>query len=121
MGWGNCGINRTTGQRMGYNFECKCHKRGCSEEINRGLGHVCGGMHEGGVLGCGYYFCSGHMEGSGRDETGRSVSLCLRCYEDYVEALEPEERAQEVGEDWKRETRRRFPMTPPPYTKEEEA
>lgn len=80
MGWATCGKNGTTGQLMGYAYPRKCHKRGCGEEIDRGLAYVCGGMHEGGELGCGYYFCEEHHSNVATEPCGLTVLLCDKCY-----------------------------------------
>lgn len=59
MGWGY-GHN-DEGREIGYNVEAKCDKPGCDKDIDRGLGYVCGGMHDGGDIGCGKYFCGNHL------------------------------------------------------------
>lgn len=62
MGWAYCGHDRY-GREIGYGIEATCDKRGCGKEINRGLGCVCGGMHNGDEGGCGRYFCDKHGGG----------------------------------------------------------
>jgi hypothetical protein len=81
MSWMFCGKNSRTGQWMGYGVSCKCHKRGCQEKIDRGLSYVCGGMHEGGEYGCGYYFCGSHLFMS---DYGL---LCDKCFESLEKAI----------------------------------
>lgn len=74
MGWGDCGVNSTTGEPMGYCHSGTCHHPDCNNIIDHGLAYVCGGMHEGGEDGCGYYFCSSHLYlGTGR------AQLCEQC------------------------------------------
>jgi hypothetical protein len=67
MGWGY-GRN-AEGREIGYSVSAKCDHRGCSKRIDRGLGYVCGGMHDGGERGCGRYFCGTH----------RDFELCRSC------------------------------------------
>lgn len=38
--------------KRGYSVECKCHKRGCKERIDRGMAFLC--------YSCGWYFCENH-------------------------------------------------------------
>jgi hypothetical protein len=51
----------SAGRDIGYGVPCICDHPGCGEEINRGLSHVCGDMHDGGERGCGLYFCEAHL------------------------------------------------------------
>ena len=56
MGYGYYEINRfdkNITMRRGYGVSCKCHKYGCKEEIDRGLGFLC--------YNCGWYYCGGHL------------------------------------------------------------
>lgn len=92
MAWGDCGVNQTTGEPMGYNHEGVCHFPGCDKEIDHGLSYVCGGMHEGGELGCGYYFCDDHHNNVVRENAGMYVLLCDKCYTE----LEASEEADKV-------------------------
>lgn len=84
MGWGYCGINSITGEEMGYAVTGKCSFSGCNTEIDHGLSYVCGGMHEGGVHGCGRYFCSKHLTQIW-DELIETVDsqVCDSCRADY--------------------------------------
>lgn len=85
MGWGY-GTNNE-GREVGYSVEATCDQDGCEVEIDRGLGYVCGGMHDAGFeVGCGRYFChNGHLVYTGVDDpdTGEDrspgVQLCLSC------------------------------------------
>jgi hypothetical protein len=71
MGWGYCGPIRaempdhTLREReVGYMIEGSCDQRWCENEVNRGLGHVCGQMHHGPFSdegGCGRYYCPAHL------------------------------------------------------------
>lgn len=76
MAWADCGINPDTGEPMGYAHPGTCHHPGCNNIIDHGLSYVCGGMHQGGEHGCGYYFCSQHLY------VGRSEQLCSECLGD---------------------------------------
>lgn len=83
MGWSNCGKNKH-GQDIGYGFEATCDHPGCNRKIDRGIAHVCGGMHNGtweidGQEGesCGKYFCGEHLYvGYGH--------FCKDCQEEYL-------------------------------------
>lgn len=86
MGWGYCGKNSQTGQHMGYTVPCKCHKRGCPERIDRGLSYVCGGMHEGDLYGCGYYFCENHLNIV--SDGSEYHQLCEKCAEYFQEVFQ---------------------------------
>lgn len=59
MGWG-IGTGRG-GRDIGYMVPAICDHPDCDEEIDRGLGYVCGGMHEEEEEGCGLYFCGKHQ------------------------------------------------------------
>ena len=98
MGWGSCGKNSRTGQWMGYWHPSKCHKRGCGKDIDRGLSYVCGGMHEGGENGCGYYFCESHLRIVRID--GESTQICEKCLRWFENS---EDHTQD--EDWNFTTR----------------
>lgn len=78
MGWSDCGINKTTGEPMGYSYEGQCSHPDCEADIDHGLAYVCGGMHEGGEHGCGRYFCYEHLM-----IVGVPVQLCIDCYNQY--------------------------------------
>ncbi len=71
MGWANCGYNREHGVWMGYAHDGICMEPGCDEIIDHGVSYACGGMHEGGELGCGRYFCGSHLSSASHpvDET----------------------------------------------------
>ena len=59
MGWGR-GYNSER-REVGYAVEAVCDFPGCEEQIDRGLGYVCGDMHLGAnEWGCGDYFCEAH-------------------------------------------------------------
>lgn len=77
MGWGY-GIN-ANGREVGYTVEAVCDDRECDEEIDRGLGYVCGYEHDGGEYGCGDYFCSSHLYYLKPIGAERSIQLCTRC------------------------------------------
>lgn len=70
MGW-SIGYDSNWGRDIGYGVPAECDHPDCKEEINRGLGYVCGGEPYGGEDGCGLYFC-------GKHETGRK-QRCERC------------------------------------------
>lgn len=72
MGWA-VGYDTTWNRDIGYGVPAYCDHPDCNEEINRGLGYVCGGQPYGGDLGCGLYFCGEHL---------MADSLCERCSEE---------------------------------------
>lgn len=45
---------------IGYGVPSICDHPGCTEEIDRGLGYVCGDAPYGGDYGCGLFFCGKH-------------------------------------------------------------
>lgn len=55
MSYGYYEINTPEGKPMkrGYSVECQCHKRGCKEQIDRGLSYLC--------YNCTQYFCGRHL------------------------------------------------------------
>jgi hypothetical protein len=71
MSWA-IGYDKKWQRDIGYGVPAICDFPGCGENIDRGLGHVCGGAPYGGEHGCGLYFCGRH-QGCGRRQ------LCERC------------------------------------------
>lgn len=53
------------GREAGYGVDATCDRAGCSVEIDRGLGYVCGsapdGWRDDDEPGCGQYFCRDHQ------------------------------------------------------------
>jgi hypothetical protein len=100
MGWADCGTDRN-GRPIGYAFEATCDEEGCEEEIDRGLGHACGGMHGEDEYSCERYFCGKHLVGGPYPEDYGITNwphprgpLCRSC----ADALERElKREAEVG------------------------
>lgn len=92
MGWAFCGKNRATGAEMGYGVDGVCDHPECAEEIDHGLSYVCGGMHEGGELGCGRYFCGRHLTYVENGYDGL-VQVCHECAATVEAEIEREERA----------------------------
>jgi hypothetical protein len=81
MGWANCGYNEHIKKWMGYANEGVCAEEGCTTKIDHGLSYVCGSMHEGGIYGCGDYFCTAHLYALD-DSFWGSVQLCAKCLEE---------------------------------------
>lgn len=75
MGW-SVGFDTRWNRDIGYGVPAYCDHPSCSEEIDRGLGYVCGGEPYGGDRGCGLYFCDRHFVYSPRYHH----QLCERCY-----------------------------------------
>ncbi len=73
MGW-SIGYDTNWKRDIGYGVPATCDHPDCDAEIDRGLNYVCGGEPYGGDRGCGLYFCSKHME-----HTGKGVQVCTRC------------------------------------------
>lgn len=61
-----CG-NDSAGRPIGYGVTATCDHPGCMEQIDRGLGYACGGMHgpedAHGDECCERYFCGKHRVG----------------------------------------------------------
>lgn len=68
MGWAFCGANRH-GQEIGYGVEATCDEPGCDAAIDRGLGYLCGSMHDDSET-CARYYCAAHQV---------CVQRCARC------------------------------------------
>lgn len=53
------------GREAGYGVEAECDREDCTEQINRGLGYLCGdnpdGHRDPDAPGCGKYFCEPHQ------------------------------------------------------------
>lgn len=60
MGWA-VGFDENWKRDIGYGVPAICDHEGCNEEIDRGLGYVCGGDLYGGEDGCGLFFCCKHL------------------------------------------------------------
>ncbi|WP_194838878.1 hypothetical protein [Nocardia sp. XZ_19_369] len=81
MGW-SIGFDTTWQRHIGYEVPAQCDHPGCSAEIDRGLGHVCGSEPYGGEEGCGLYFCGSHL---GYGETdARLCQQCQQCSEPFT-------------------------------------
>ncbi|MDB4928306.1 MAG: hypothetical protein JWM10_790 [Myxococcaceae bacterium] len=78
MGWAGPMPN-AKGRMVGYAVAATCDTEGCGEKIDRGLGYVCGDMHDGGEHGCGDYFCGQHLY------YGGCSPLCGPCLETWEE------------------------------------
>jgi hypothetical protein len=64
------------GRDIGYGVPAICDHPACSEEIDRGLAHVCGMINtDGEDRGCGLHFCTQHLRHS-----PKFGQLCERCY-----------------------------------------
>lgn len=63
-------------RHLGYAIICQCDHPGCIEEIDRGLGCLCGDEPGdcAGEVGCGRYFCGNHLVGYRKDH-----QICGRC------------------------------------------
>jgi hypothetical protein len=48
---------------VGYGVPAYCDHPGCTAEIDRGLGYICGDEIGGGERGCGLFFCTAHQVG----------------------------------------------------------
>lgn len=67
---------------IGYGVPAICDHPECGEEIDRGLGYVCGGEPYGGEKGCGLFFCSKHLQHRNKVHSYgglESTQLCTRC------------------------------------------
>lgn len=77
MGW-SIGYDPTWNRDIGYGVPAICDHPDCNEEIDRGLGYVCGNAPYGGDSHCGLYFCPRHGGGTS----------CERC-DEGLEPFEP--------------------------------
>ncbi|MFJ3289972.1 hypothetical protein ACIPMW_32390 [Streptomyces sp. NPDC086669] len=59
----------------GYSVETVCEETDCTEQIDRGLAHLCGAQPGGDEYGCGGYYCGQHLYGG----IGPAQGLCSRC------------------------------------------
>jgi hypothetical protein len=76
MGWA-VGWDDHWHRDIGYGVPATCDHPCCGEQIDRGLGYVCGGRPYGGEHGCGLFFCSKHLYFS-----DKCVQVCERCYDE---------------------------------------
>jgi hypothetical protein len=72
MGW-SIGFDSRHKRDIGYGVPAVCDYPDCNEQIDRGLGYVCGGEPYGGERGCGLFFCCSHRYATQHGE------LCLQC------------------------------------------
>lgn len=76
MGNAHYTINRNGEEiEAGYTVEAVCEEEGCTEQIDRGLGFLCGATPGGDEYGCGGYYCGQHLYGG----IGPAEGLCARC------------------------------------------
>ena len=96
MGWSR-GYDIQWNRDVGYGVPAICDHPDCSEEIDRGLGYVCGADIYGGEHGCGLFFCSEHQEGEYQN--------CERCDSNEFPFSDPFEPSADVQEwiQWKKE------------------
>jgi len=80
---------------IGYGVPAICDHPDCNKEINRGLGHVCGGEPYGGERGCGLFFCDEHLY-----VHERLPRLCERCAPRIKSPFKPKPDTKEWCE-WK--------------------
>jgi hypothetical protein len=88
MGW-SYAVARD-GREIGYSVEATCDHPECDAMIDRGLGYLCGEMHEDEQFGCGKYFCQDHL-GVYEHEDGTLCSVCDECRTYFDEHREDEE------------------------------
>lgn len=72
-------MNDKQGRWCGYGVPAYCDHPKCNEEIDRGMGHVCGEPLQD-QFGCGMYFCSKHLPHSRKPRgEDRYYENCTRC------------------------------------------
>jgi len=66
MGYAHYTVVRSDGKTIeaGYGVDAVCEEPGCTEEIDRGLGCLCGTTPGDPEDGCGKYFCGKHLYGA---------------------------------------------------------
>jgi hypothetical protein len=82
MGYASYEITRN-GETIqaGYGIDAVCEQEGCEEQIDRGLGRLCGAEPGGDEYGCGGYFCGEHLFGG----VGSAQGLCGGCSKTWEE------------------------------------
>jgi hypothetical protein len=82
MGWAR--YRNHEGRECGYAVAATCDHPGCTAEIDRGLGYLCGTTDaiDGSGPGCGKYFCEKHLPAVRRLKTGEYAALCVTCKDD---------------------------------------
>ena len=88
MGYAYYEINRFDSNipmKRGYAVSCKCHKRGCKNQIDRGVSYLC--------FNCGWYFCGEHMRNAYCEKhdhrlladcfVGEGSQMCDKCVVEY--------------------------------------
>ncbi|WP_323142734.1 hypothetical protein [Massilia phyllosphaerae] len=83
MGW-SIGYDSTWERDIGYGVLAHCDHPGCTAEIDRGLGHVCGDDVYGGEHGCGLFICSEHTHSNRHHH-----QLCQHCADRRRRKLQP--------------------------------
>lgn len=78
MGW-SLGYDNNWHRDIGYAVPAICDFPTCSEEIDRGLGNVCGDEPYGGELGCGLFFCGKHLTIHNFRGKDNFANVCQRC------------------------------------------
>jgi hypothetical protein len=85
MGWAR--YQNHEGRECGYAVAATCDHPGCTAEIDRGLGYLCGTTDaiDGSGPGCGKYFCAAHLPAVRKMKGGGYASLCVACKDDPVD------------------------------------
>ena len=101
MGWAHCGPNRH-GQQTGYGVSAVCDEPGCDEQIDRGLGYLCGDNYILGALHdhdftCAKYYCEKHLFYV--DVENRGVRVCARCRDEIEKREENDESVSRSDEE----------------------
>lgn len=86
MSW-SIGYDKHWDRDIGYGVPATCDHPGCNEQIDRGLGYVCGGEPYGGEHGCGLFFCLAHLQYAG--DKRQNKQLCSRCYSNRGSTFTP--------------------------------
>jgi hypothetical protein len=93
MGWAR--YRNHEGRECGYAVAATCDYPGCTAEIDRGLGYLCGTTDaiDGSGPGCGRYFCEKHRGYVRKLKAGGYAELCVTCKDDPQDAdyFEPED------------------------------
>jgi len=83
MGWG-VGYDDNWKRDIGYGVPAHCDHPGCTAEIDRGLGYVCGDEPYGGEHGCGLFICVEHQRSN-----DKCLQLCQHCADRRRKELTP--------------------------------
>lgn len=78
------------GREAGYSVTDTCNEQDCAEQIDRGLGYLCGDSPGGDEYGCGGYFCGHHLYSGPAEIAGGQCRRCMEAWDRDHPDNEPE-------------------------------